>query len=446
MLTIPGNDRNSFCDGMSRRNFLQIGGLAMGGLTIPQLLRAESESTTQQRHKSVIMIFLLGGPPHQDTFDLKTEAPAEIRGPFQPIKTNVRGVEVCELLPGIAKSMDKLIAIRSVVGSLGFHTAFQCMTGRRHDDQPPGGWPYIGSVLSKLEGPVHPDMPVAIGLEKKEQHFPFNRGRQPGFLGPAYAPFQSNDEQTKTDMVLKGMTLERLQDRQALLRSFDQFRREVDASGNMEGLDAFHQQAFEILTSSRMAEAFDLDQEDPKLRERYGAGSPLYHGGPLRHLDQFVLARRLVEAGARCVTLSYGSWDWHTNNFGQARKQLPLLDQGVTALVQDLHDRGLDEDVTVLLWGEFGRTPTINKDGGRDHWPNVSCALLAGGGMRSGQVIGSTDKFAGEAKDRPVHFQEVYATLYHNLGIDAHTVTVPDLTGRPRHLVDSQYKPLPEVI
>ncbi len=241
--------------------------------------------------------------------------------------------------------------------------------------------------------------------------------------------------------------MDRLRDRRGLLSSFDRFRRETDASGLMEGLDAFTEQAFGVLTSSRLAEALDLEREDPTLRDRYGRGTPQNQsdGGP-KLLDQFLLARRLVEAGVRCVTLAFSRWDWHNNNFKRGREDIPMLDQGVTALVEDLHQRGLYKDVSVVVWGEFGRTPKINPQGGRDHWPQVSCALLACGEMRTGQVIGSTDRLGAEVKDRPVHFQEVFATLYHNLGIDTGKVTVADLADRPRYLVDSQYKPIPELI
>jgi uncharacterized protein (DUF1501 family) len=211
-------------------------------------------------------------------------------------------------------------------------------------------------------------------------------------------------------------------------------------------MDAFNQQAFGLLTSSKLAEALDLEREDPKIRARYGKGDPHNRddGGP-KLMEQFLMARRLVEAGARCVTLAFSRWDHHGGNFAALRQDLPLLDQGVSALVEDLHHRGLDKDVSVVIWGEFGRTPTINKDAGRDHWPTVSCALLAGGGMRTGQVIGSTDRLGGEPKERPVQFGEVFATLYHNLGIDVSRTTIPDLTGRPQYLVDG-FSPMRELV
>jgi uncharacterized protein (DUF1501 family) len=243
-----------------------------------------------------------------------------------------------------------------------------------------------------------------------------------------------------------------LSDRRALLSSFDRFRSAVDASGLMESLDSATRQAFGVLTSSRLAHALDLSREPRHVRDRYGYGSELPAGygdaGPLLN-TYFLTARRLVEAGVRCVTLAYGRWDWHGRphgtNFENARDHLPMLDQGLTALVDDLHERGLADDVAVVVWGEFGRTPRINPNGGRDHWPQVACALLAGGGMRTGQVIGSTNRLAEQPVDRPVHFQEVFATLYHRLGIDVNSATLVDHSGRPQYLVDHA-QPMRELI
>jgi len=442
MLEIQGSAER-FCDGVSRRSFLKIGGLALGGLSLPDLLRAEAAAGIRRSHKAVIMIYLPGGPPHQDLFDLKTEAPSEIRGEFKPIKTCVPGIEICELLPRMASIMDKLVLIRSIVGSSGDHDAFQCMTGRLKNRQPQGGWPELGAVLSKRLGPVNASVPPFINLAPKMQHRPYNAG-YPGFLGVGHSPFRPEGD-SKADMVLNGITLDRLGDRKSLLARFDSFRRTADSSGLMEGMDFFHRQAFDVLTSSRLVQALDLSQEDPRTVERYGRGTSQHQGdGAPRLMEQFLLARRLVEAGARCVTVSFSFWDWHGGNFANARQNFPALDQGVTALVEDLHTRGLSEDVSVVVWGEFGRTPQINKDAGRDHWPRVSCALLAGGGMRTGQAIGSTDRLGGEARERPVHFQEVFATLYHNLGIDPRLNTVADLSGRPQYLVDD-YHPIREV-
>src|SRR5947209_6066704 len=399
MLTIYGS-KQRFCDGISRRNFLKIGALGLGGLTLPQLLQAEIQSGIRRSHKAVIMIFLPGGPSHQDIFDLKMDAPSEIRGEFRPISTKVPGIQICEHLPKLAKCMNKLILIRSMVGALDDHNAFQCLTGRVARNPPPGGWPCLGSVLSKLYGAVDKSIPPFVGLAPKMGHMEWADNGLPGFLGVGHAPFQPNKGGGKEDMVLNGITLDRLADRKMLLASFDRFRRNIDSTGMMDGMEAFNEQAFGILTSSKLLEALDVEKEDAKVRERYGKGDPKNRddGGP-KLMEQFLVARRLVEAGARCVTLAFSRWDHHGDNFGALRQDLPLLDQGVSALIEDLYQRGMDKDVSVVVWGEFGRTPTINKDAGRDHWPNVSCALLSGGGMRTGQVVGSTDRIGGGAKD-----------------------------------------------
>lgn len=447
MLSLFANapDSRRFCDGVSRRNFIRIGALGLGGLALPQLLQAEAASGIRRSHKAVIMIYLPGGPPHQDTFDLKLDAPPEIRGEFRPIPTNVAGLQICEHLPRIAKVCDKLAVIRSIADAVDEHTDYMCMTGRHRKNPPPGGWPTFGAVVSKVLGSVNAGVPPFVGLEPKMKHIPYNAAN-PGFLGAAHNAFRPEAE-GRSDMVLNGVTVDRLADRRALLASFDQFRREVDSSGLMEGVDAFRQQAFGMLTSSRLLEALDVSKENAKLRERYGKGDSKVHGDAAPMLnEQFLIARRLVEAGARVVTVAYGFWDYHGNNFRNARTDLPLFDQAVSALLTDLHERGLDRDVSVVVWGEFGRTPTINKDAGRDHWPRASFALLAGGGMRTGQVIGATDRLGGEPNARPVTFGEVFATLYHNLGLDVNRVTVNDLTGRPMFLVPEGAQPMRELV
>jgi len=443
MLTIYGNPAR-FCDGISRRNFLKIGALGLGGLALPQLLQAEARSGVRNSHKAVIMIYLPGGPPHQDMFDLKMDAPLEIRGEFRPIPTQVPGLQICEHLPRMAAMMDKFAVIRSISDAVDDQSEFHCMTGRSKRTQPPGGWPSFGAVVSKLLGPRDRAVPPFIGLEPKMQHRPYNDA-SPGFLGAGHRSFQPESD-GKQDLVLNGVTLERLGDRRALLDGFDKFRRDVDASGLMEGLDQFNEQAFGVLTSSRLLEALDFQRENQRLLERYGKGDPKPHGDAAPMLtEQFLVARRLVEAGARVVTVAFGFWDYHGNNHKNCKADLPLLDQGVTALVQDLHDRGLDKEVSVVVWGEFGRSPTINKDAGRDHWPRVSCALLAGGAMKTGQVIGATDRLGGEPTERPVKFGDVFATLYHNLGIDVSKTTVTDLSGRPQYLVDGGCEPMKEL-
>lgn len=445
MLNIFGESQGKFCDQVSRRNFIKVGALGLGGLSLPQLLGAEKQSGKGNSHKAIIMIYLPGGPPHQDMYDLKMDAPSEIRGEFKPISTNVPGIRICEHLPRIAKMADKCVFVNSVVGSVGHHASFQCTTGRGPNNQPPGGWPEIGSALSKLQGDPAAVSPAYVNLSPKMRHTPYNFGTN-SFLGMGHTPFNPSGE-IKKDMTLQGISLERLGDRKSLLRSFDQFRRDVDRMGMMESLDSFNEQAFGVLTSSRLLEALNLENEDPGIRQRYGKGTEKEQGDAAPRLnEQFLIARRLVEAGARVVTVSYSFWDWHGSNFARAKENFPDFDQAITALIEDLHQRGLADDTTVIAWGEFGRTPTINPQGGRDHWPRVSNALLACGGMNTGQVIGGTDRLGGEANDRPVHFQEIFATLYHNVGINAQQTTVPDLTGRPQYLVDSNYQPLPEVI
>jgi len=447
MLTLFGN-KQRLCDGVSRRSFLQIGGFTFGAtcLSLPQILRAQGANSSSS-HKAVINVFLGGGPPHQDMWDIKTDAPREIRGEFDPIATAVPGIEIGECFPRIAAMMDKFVAIRSVTGCDGGHDAFQCLTGwRRPDLATMGGRPSIGSVLAKLNGPVHRSVPPSVALAEKTQHGPWSEPGGPGFLGAAYQPFKPSG-QGMDDLKLNGITSDRLQDRRTLLTGLDQLKREVDATGMLKGMDSFNEAAFGVLTSSQLVEALDLTHEDPKLRERYGDGKPYkfqYDGAPTCN-EQLLMARRLVEVGVRSVTLSYGRWDSHGDNFGLVRDHGAKLDQAVSALVQDLEDRGMLDDVTVVVWGEFGRTPRVNPGAGRDHWPQVSCALLAGGGMRTGQVIGSTNRLGEFAKDRPVPVQEVISTIYHNLGIDPMTTTIADPTGRPQFLTDDR-TPLPELL
>lgn len=401
-----------------------------------------------QSHKAVIMIYLSGGPSHQDMYDLKMEAPLEIRGSFRPIATNVQGIEICEHLPRLATMMDKVAIIRSLYGCPDQHASDLCMSGYPIGAQGrQENHPSLGSAVSRLQGPVDPSVPPFVGLTIKTRHAPYSNPGFPGFLGTAHSAFQP-DGQGMADMRLSGITLDQLRNRQALLTSFDQFRRQIDQQEIYRGVDALSQKAFDVLTSSKLVEALDLEKEDPVVRDRYGRGSsdPAFgeDAGP-HWMDQFLMARRLVEAGVRCVTLSFGSWDRHGANFERLPTQLAMFDQGITALVDDLHRRGLQDDVSVVAWGEFGRTPRINKDGGRDHWPQVSCCLLAGGGMKTGQVIGSTNRLGEVPQDRPVHYQEVFATLYNRLGIDVGAATIPDQAGRPQYLVDHR-DPIRELI
>jgi hypothetical protein len=458
MLTIAGRGLSRFCDGVSRRDFLKLGGLALGELSMPQLLRAEAASGVIRSHKAVIMVFLAGGPPHQDMFDLKPDAPDGIRGEYRPIPTDLPGLDVCEYMPRLARMMNKFVVIRSLVGAGGQHSAGQCLTG--YNDvisKAQGGRPSLGAVVSRLQGPVKPDVPPVVGLSPRTGEPRWGNPGDPGFLGLAHGPFtpfrgEQADTKSKHRSGSAGLTLDekvivpgRLAGRRSLLAQLDDYRRVLDRSEAMEGMDAFRRRAFEVLGSRRVFQALDLSREDPRVRARYGVGdmNPEDDGPPCC-MDHFLMARRLVEAGVRVVTIAFGRWDTHYNNFGANSRRIPKLDMALSALVEDLHARGLDKDVSVVVWGEFGRTPRINKLAGRDHWPPVNFALLAGGGMRTGQVIGSTDKHAAYAKDRPVSFQNVFATLYHNLGIDPGAV-VSDRGGRPMYLLDEP-EPIREVV
>ncbi len=433
MLRINADQTGTHCDGFSRRNFLQIGSLAMGGMALPQLLRAEETAgPSAQRQKSVIMIFLPGGPSHQDMWDIKEDAPLEYRGEFNAINTNVPGVRICEHFPKLAKMWDKCAAIRSTIGQANDHNSFHCMTGRqRRSPQPSGGWPSIGSVIGKFEGEGPNGTPPNIAMS--------NRDPGPGFLGTPYRAFSPSGK-GKQDLTLNGVTADRLDDRRSLLSSFDQFRREVDNKKQMAGLDKFNEQAFGVITGNRLLNALDLKKEDPKRLAKYEVPKGY------RDVKSFCTARRIVEAGARFVTLSWGGWDSHSKNFVTLRKQLPALDIGLSALISDLAETRQLADTSIVMWGEFGRTPRVNKNAGRDHWSRVMGAFLAGGGMNTGQIIGQTDRTGGEAAERPVHIQEVLATLYHNVGIDVMRAQLSDLNGRPQYLTDAGRGPIKELI
>jgi Protein of unknown function (DUF1501) len=441
MLTIFGR-KMKYCDGVTRRGFLQIGALTFGAtsLSLADVFRAEARAGVRpSQHKAVINVFLGGGPPHQDMWDLKMDAPVEIRGEFKPIATKVGGIQICEVFPEIAARMDKFAIIRSLVGARGGHDAVQCMSGWPEQSMASmGGRPSLGAAVAKLQGAVDPSVPPFVGLAARTGHMPWADCGRPGFLGMSYGAFKP-DGPGMANLVLRGMTVEQLADRRKLLGTFDNMRHDLDAMGGLKSVDAIQERALGVLTSSKLLEALDVSRENDKIRARYGDGKPYqfqYDGAPTVN-DQLLMARRLVEAGVRVVTLSYGRWDSHGKNFDLVRDHGAKLDQGLTALIDDLDVRGMLNDVSVVVWGEFGRTPRINKEAGRDHWPQVSCALLAGGGMKTGQVIGSTNRLGEHAKDRPVEFAEVFATLYRNLGIDPSTTTINDPTGRPQHVIEA---------
>ena len=459
MLTFHGH-RVRHCDGISRRSFLKAGALGVGGLTLADLLRLESSAGVGSSQKSVINIHLDGGPPQMDLIDPKPDAPSEYRGEFAPIPTSIPGFHVTELMPKVASIADKFVFLRSLVGADGQHNAFQCQSGFKGKDLASiGGRPAMGCVLSHLLGSTADTAPTFVDLM---QGRPLVRNSaRAGFLGPAYRPFRPDishmfkrelEEGMKGELqrlgkghqinlaLDKDIPVGRLDDRLALLKGMDSVRRAVDSSGAMDAMDQFHQQAYGILTSGHLADALDLEKEDPKMLARYTPAMnekalAFYTSeGPIA-TRKLLLARRLIEAGVRCVSVSISDFDTHSKNFPRIRQLGPIIDHALWALTTDLEERGMLDDVTIIAWGEFGRTPKVNKEGGRDHWPRVAMGIMAGGGMRTGQVIGSTDRYAGEATSRPVHYQDVFATLYHNLGIDPHATTITDTTGRPQHLV-----------
>lgn len=452
MLTLLGGpqaDRHLMCDGVSRRDFLTIGGFALGGISLSSVLQAEP---ADRSHTAIINIFLPGGPSHMDMWDLKPDAPREFRGEFNPIQTNVPGIEICELFPKIAQMMDKFVLVRGLSDSSGDHDAYQCMTGRRKGDRsPPGGWPAAGAWVSSQLGPVTPSIPAHVGLM-----YPVGGWGNPydgGFLGVSHAPFNvlgRTARSSNDSMVLQGITLEHLRDRVKLRGALDSLRRGFDTHGTMDSLDVSVQKAMGILTSAQLAEALDLSQEDPQVVARYGESNEVFQrDGAPQMVENFCVARRLVEAGARFVSMNYSRWDWHGPdgmNYPKSREEFPKLDQALAALVTDLHERGLDRDVSVVMWGEFGRTPRINGNNSRDHWPQANCAVMAGGGMRTGQVIGRTNRNGEYPEDRPVKFQEVFATLYKNAGIDVENIRVFDQAGVPQYLVEQDCKPMRELV
>ena len=441
MLTLLGVPHR-YCDGISRRSFLKIGALAMGGLNLPGLLQAEARAAKGSSHKAVIMVYLSGGMSHQDTFDLKPDAPAEIAGEFRPMATRIPGVHICELMPRLAGMMDKLAIVRSIVGLRDEHSSYQSLTGYTMSLAQREGKPNAGSVISRVLGPTSPVVPAYVDLFPTMQHRPYNTPG-PGFVGAAHAGAKFEGDNLAV-MKLRGLTMTQFQDRRQLLRSVDHLRRAAETLP-LERMDTSYRQAFDVLTSSKLVEALDLDKEPRLVREQYGSSSPRHQGdgAPLWN-DQLLTARRLVEAGARCVTVAYGFWDTHGGNFRHLRGNLPIFDRGLSALINDIHQRGLEKDVTVVVWGEFGRTPRINKDAGRDHWAPVNGALLAGGAMKTGQIIGATDKIGAYANVRPVPYRDVLATVYRNMGIDPH-VYVRDPLGRPVAILPDDANPIHEL-
>jgi len=418
MFTLLGA-RQRFCDGMTRRNFLQIGAFG-AGLTLADMLRLRVAAANGKSSKAAIMIQLGGGPSHLDMYDLKPAAPVEYRGEFKPIRTNVAGVQICEYFPFQARMWDKLAVIRSLVGG-DEHSDSQTHTGYLERENQTANHPSLGAVVSKLRGVVGSDIPPFVSLRGMAP------GTEPGFLGVAHRPFTPDGAGLENLRLPGSVDGARVSDRRSLLASFDNVRRELDSTGTMKGLDSFQTRAFDMVASGEVRKALDLSREDPRVRDRY------------KGVEQFLTARRLVEAGVGCVTLSYGGWDTHSENFKTLRRQLPELDRGVANLIQDLHDRGMENDVVTVMWGEFGRTPKVGDStpDGRGHWPPAMSALIAGGGLKMGQAIGTTNPRGEVPKDRPYRVPQVLSTIYHALGINP-AETFPSGTGRPMYILDDR--------
>lgn len=460
MLRFTSGRRFANCTGFSRRNFLCAGSLGIAGLNLPELLAAEALAGKGSSRKSIIVIHLDGGPPQMDLIDPKPDAPMDLRSPFAPISTSVPGLQLTRLMPQCAKIADRLVFLRSLVGSDGKHHAFQCQSGYKEKTlQSIGGRPALGCVVNHLLGSPADEVPNFVDLM---QGRPLVRNSaRPGFLGPSVKPFRPDisdrwnreleegmkgeltrlGDDYKTEMrLIQELPVSRIDDRLALLRNIDQFNRALDDSGSMAAMDHFTRQAYTILTSGAFAGAMDIDREEAKVIQHYTpkvslGGNQFYTSeGPDAAL-KFLLARRLVEAGVRVVSLSLSDFDTHSDNNGRMEHLGPLFDFGFHALVTDLESRGMLDDVTVLAWGEFGRTPKVNKKGGRDHWPRLSMGMMAGGGMTGGAVLGATDRTAGEVTERPIGFADVVATLYHRLGINPQSL-LHDRTGRPHVLMD----------
>lgn len=419
MLSILGRP-TKLCDGCTRREVLRVGGLAIAGLSLADVLRLRAAANPEAgRNKAVIMIWLRGGASHIDSYDMKPNAPTEIRGEFHPIATKVAGVQICEYMPLQASIMDKLAIIRGIKSNdLGDHTPHYILTGSPNR----GTRPVFGSVVSYLR-PRTEGLPPYVSLMYKAPGLYDNEG--PLYTGPAHRPFVPNADGLADLSMARNVSSERLSDRRQLLNQFDAVGREID-QGAGAGMDTFRRRALAMIASPRTREAFDMSREPTHIRERYG-----------KFCENFLMARRLVEAGVSVVTVKVGDWDTHEKNFIDMREQLPQLDRGVHALVTDLHDRGLQDDVAVVLWGEFGRAPRISRGDGRDHWPEAGAAVIAGGGFRMGQVIGETDSQGGRSRGAPYTPGNVLSNLYRHLGIDP-AATIPDHNGRPTYVLDER--------
>lgn len=453
---------------LTRRNLLKASLAGMAGLTLPDLLAQRARSATAGKNRSVILLWMAGGPSHIDTLDPKPDRPPENRGPFGTIATRLPGVRICEHLPKLAGMLDRFSVLRSVDARGSNHEPNMVFQTGNREAAPRVNrnghlYPAIGSIVAKHHGANHPAVPAYAAFMTGRTHLAFA-----GYLGRKYDPFIANHAAAlpiytnvgvdtgevsvpRTFQFAAGVSPQRIQERQPLVASFDQMRRELDRQGDFDALDAFQRQAMQMLTGRRARDVFDLTREPEPIRQRYG-----------KHLwcQQALLARRLVEAGCAFVTLdlSYhtasGTWDTHGDNippYGGIRKGLgpllPLFDHLITTLVGDLEQRGLLDEVLVIAMGEFGRTPQVGTQAstdGRNHWPVVMSMLLAGGGLRHGQVIGATEADGGQIKERPITPGDLAATIYHHMGVPLET-TYLDPSGRPRPIVE-EGQPIRELV
>jgi hypothetical protein len=454
---------------LSRRAFLRTSLLTAGVLGLPNLLQQRAravDSGRPRRDTAVIQIWLGGGPSHLDMYDLKPSAPAQVRGPYRPIATNVPGVQVCELLPRQARLMDRLAVVRSLCHRSDDHAAGMHWVQTGHFTPPTAPdslqptHPSVGSVAARLRGANRPGMVPYVYIGPDPMGFPiFPRIFDSAFLGPRYAPFRIESARKRVDPnsnlldnligrvaftlpqieLVPGMTLDRLGDRERLRRNLDRLSGWLGRSARAGRLDQHRLRALELVSSPAARRAFDLEREAPRLRDRYGHNA--WGQGLL-------LCRRLVEAGVTFVTLNTDAFSGQWDNHGQLKPafdaMLPVYDQMLSALVEDLTARGLYERVLVLVWGEFGRTPRMNNSAGRDHWGRAGFALLGGGGLRGGTLVGSTTARGEEPLDRPLGPGDVLATVYHVLGIDPAT-DLPDPLGRPVRVLDTA-EPIRELV
>lgn len=409
------NGQYKCCDGMTRRSFLGAGALAFGGLSLGAIMRAQADEKskpTLNKDLSVILVWQGGGPSHLDMWDLKPNAPSEFRGTFNPIKTVIPGYQVCEHMPRCAKIVDRLAIVRSTTHPDSGHESatHMLLTGYKPtNDIPAQEMPSYGSIVCKEMGPKQQGFPGYVCVPRA------GRSMSAGYIGVQYNPFETHGDPNQKGFKVRnlsmagGVTVDRMNSRREMLKKFDTLRRDADSSGLVAGMDKFEQQAFELITSPKVQDAFDVEKETEETRNLYG-----------RHTwgQSLLLSRRLVESGVRFVTMDMGGWDTHANNFEDLKNKLPTFDTAFAALIEDLDRRGRLANTLVLLWGEFGRTPRINSGAGRDHWSNVFTTVMAGGGLKRGVVVGESDARAEFPKERPYSPQDILATMYEKLGID----------------------------